>query len=131
MEPLHIEATKSTPAIFFREDTHAIEIAGESYPENAAAFFGPVFSWFTRFWEEDSSRYLVVDIALMYFNSSSSKILMNLFDMFEDQVADGWRICVNWHYHEDNDTVLECGEELLEDYDGFEFNLVRIADGND
>jgi hypothetical protein len=131
MEPLHIDATKSTPAVCFREDTHILEITGESYPENAAAFYGPIFDWLLRFLQNGLPRSLIVDIMLVYFNSSTSKILMNLFDSFEDAAENGWQILVNWRYHEDNETALECGEEFREDYDSFGFNLVRMKDEND
>jgi len=130
MEPLHIDATKSTPAVHFNGDVNILELAGESYPENAARFYGPVYDWLSRFLQDTEPRVLLVKIALLYFNSSSSKALMNLFDRFEEAVDDGWRISVDWCYHEDNDTALECGEEFREDYDSFEFNLVSLPEGS-
>ena len=42
MEAIIIEATKSSPFIYIDPATHLIQIKGESYPENAAKFFGPI-----------------------------------------------------------------------------------------
>ena len=42
--PLFIAATPSSPEIDFRFEQHTLSIKGESYPENAAAFYGPLIA---------------------------------------------------------------------------------------
>ena len=69
---------------------------------------------------------LTVNIEMIYFNSSSSKVLMNLFDMLDEKAAAGIKIVINWLYDEENDIALEYGEEFLEDLEDATFNLVRI-----
>ncbi len=69
-----------------------------------------------------------IDMEIIYFNSSSSKALMNLFDLFEEAAQSGKQIQINWRYHEENDTALECGEEFKEDLEAVEFNLVKISE---
>ena len=128
MESLAIEATKSSPHIHFDAENHILEIKGESYPENAAKFYTPIFSWLEAYIEELEDNVATVNLEINYINSSSSKILMNFFDMLEEAVETGKKILVNWHYHEDNDTALECGEEFQEDLNRLQFNLVKIVD---
>jgi hypothetical protein len=41
MEPLFIAASPTSPEVDFRFEQHTLSIKGESYPENAAAFYGP------------------------------------------------------------------------------------------
>ena len=77
---------------------------------------------------QDDNKYLRVDMELLYFNSSSSKALMNMFDYLESAAERGWRIVVNWIYQEENETSLECGEEFQEDCRAVEFNLVAVSD---
>jgi hypothetical protein len=36
------------------------------------------------------------------------------------------RYVVNWKYHADNNTALECGEEFQEDLENVAFNLVEL-----
>lgn len=127
MDSLHIEATKSTPYIHYGADENILDIMGESYPENAAAFYSPVFRWLDEFLAEYPNRSLTVNIELLYFNSSSSKALMNLFDRFENAAENGWTITVNWIYQMENETARECGEEFQEDYDVIAFNMTAIS----
>ncbi|KJU83979.1 protein containing Domain of unknown function DUF1987 [Candidatus Magnetobacterium bavaricum] len=100
-------------------------IKGECYPENAAAFFTPIFAWLEAFLSLGQSQGLVFDIELLYFNSSSSKALLNLFSMLERHLPER-DISVNWRYRADNETALECGEEFKEDAPALIFNLVEL-----
>jgi hypothetical protein len=62
---------------------------------------------------------------IIYFNSSSSKALMNFFDLLDEAVAAGRKIAVNWIYDAGNESALEYGEEFKEDLESLEFNLVE------
>jgi len=128
MENLIIEAAKSFPYIHFDPAENTLEIRGESYPENAAKAYAPMFAWLEEYLQGLQDEVVRVDFEITYFNSSSSKILMNFFDMLENAAQDGKKIVVNWHYHEDNETALECGEEFMEDMELAEFNLREISD---
>lgn len=41
---LHISGTSCTPVVDFHFDTHRLYLSGESYPENAAAFYRPLLT---------------------------------------------------------------------------------------
>ncbi len=131
MEKLIVEATKSSPFVHFDHEKHTLEIKGESYPENAAKTYAPMFDWLEEYLMGLKEEVVQVNLEITYFNSSSSKILINFFDMLEDAARDGKKIVVNWHYHEDNETALECGEEFMEDMNLVEFNLREISDTDD
>jgi hypothetical protein len=128
MENLIIKATKSSPAICLDAQTRILEISGESYPENAANFYTPVFEWIDRFFGQMNNAPVTVNITLHYFNSSSSKVLMDIFDRLEKAQTDGTPIVVNWRYHEENDTAVECGEEFKEEIECIAFNMVGFND---
>jgi hypothetical protein len=125
MDNLIIEATKSSPAIRFNSMERVLEITGESYPENAAKFYAPVFAWLESFLPTLEPGYqLVVNLTITYFNSSSSKALMNFLGALETAQIEGKSIVVNWYYDPDNDTALECGEEFMEDCCDLNFVLI-------
>ena len=128
MEAFLIEATKSSPYIHFDPEGHTLEIRGESYPENAIKFYAPMFTWLKAYLEDLGDDEVKVDLGFIYFNSSTSKILMNFFDLLEEAVERGKKILVNWHYHEGNDTALECGEEFQEEINNLQFNCVKVSD---
>lgn len=127
MQELIIEASKSSPRIHFDPSAHVLEMRGESYPENAATFYAPVFTWLAAYLAGLGEEPVTVNLTISYFNSSSSKALMNLFDMLDDACRVGRRITVNWRYDPENETALECGEEFKEDVCDLPFNLVSFA----
>ena len=128
MEQLIIEATKSSPQINFNANDNLLSISGESYPENTAAFYQPVLDWVQRFLQLENNRNITLVIELLYFNSSSSKVLSDIFDQLEEAVDREASITINWRYHHENDMSLEYGEEFQEDYEKIIFNLIEFGD---
>jgi hypothetical protein len=120
------EQTKSTPWIKFDPAQNILEIKGESYPENSAKFYSPMLEWLEAYLQEVDEGPVYVDIELVYFNSSSSKILMNFFDLLEDAAQGGLQVNIEWKYHQDNEIALECGEEFEEDLEHVAFHLVQV-----
>ena len=110
MANLMIEATKSSPYINFDGDKHHLIMKGESYPENIATFYEPVFAWLDTFLSHTKKLELVVDLEIIYFNSSSSKVLMDIFDKLDLAAKTDNGVIINWRYHEENEMALEYGE---------------------
>lgn len=127
MEHVTIEATKSSPFFHIDPVANLIEIKGESYPENAAKFFSPILSSINEYLNSSGATRITVDMHLTYFNSSSSKALLNLFEMLENAASEGKVIVVNWGYHPDNETILEAGEEFRDEAPALTFNFVEIS----
>lgn len=126
MNSLMIEATRSSPTIQFDADHHRLSIRGESYPENAAAFYAPVFAWLKTFLVGlDPVVEVQIDLEILYLNSSSTKVMLNFLDLLEQAAQDGKRIRVNWFYDPDNEAVLECGQDFSEELQVLTFNLVE------
>lgn len=134
-EKLVIEAGKDTPRICFDAEAKLLEIAGDSYPENAALFYGPVFAWLEHFLQllRDAPRHggatlakTLVRIQVNYLNSSSSKVMLNFFDRLDAAVAEGLPMEVQWLYFRGNETLHECGEEFSDDLQCLPFALVPI-----
>ena len=71
---------------------------------------------------------LVMDVEMLYFNSSTAKALMNIFRLLETAAQEGVKVTINWWYHEDDDTMRESGEDFAEDFEKAGFNLRRLAD---
>lgn len=126
MNHLIIEKTEATPGICFDPASGLLELRGESYPENTAEFYAPVFEWLRKYLP--ASLDTTVNMEIIYFNSSSSKALMNFFDLLDDSAATGKKIAVNWFYDAGNESALEYGEEFKEDLNRLEFNLVEKND---
>ena len=128
MTKYSVQATKSSPGIEFDPETMIFEIKGESYPENCWAFYSPMFNWLEMFFGQANGARVEINMEIIYFNSSSSKTFMDLFDMLDDQAERGKDIVVNWRYHEENESAMECGEEFMEDVSNISFNLIEYTD---
>jgi len=128
MTKYSVKATASSPLINFDPEAGSFEIKGESYPENCWAFYSPMFDWLKRYFDSVNGSLVEIDMEIIYFNSSSSKTFMDLFEMLDDQAERGKNIVVNWRYHEENESAMECGEEFMEDVERIKFNLVEFTD---
>ena len=128
MDILDIAATKSTPRVLFNPSTHICMMIGESYPENSAVFYTPVFEWIHEFLANLEDNKAVFKFNLIYFNSSTSKALMDLFEIFEKHVDGGKQIEVEWYHHPEDEAALEYGEEFKEDVESLSFAIVAQED---
>jgi hypothetical protein len=125
MDSLSVPATKFTPEIFLSEKKNLLQFTGESYPENTAEFYRPVFKWINEYLKILTSQPVTVNIEISYFNSSSSKVLMDIFDNFEEVAEQGKNITINWFYRGGDDATYEYGEEFKEDLASVSFNLIQ------
>jgi hypothetical protein len=124
MENLRIEATIVTPEVDFNCETNRLKIAGESYPENVTAFFEPIVAWLKEYLASGSGRAIEVDIELIMFNSSTSKMLMDVLFMLDEASENEGMITLNWRYDADNDMVEMFAEDFDEDFAGLTVNQV-------
>ncbi len=123
MDNLSIEATKSTPSIFFDAKNNLLEMTGESYPENPVAFYSPILEWLKSYLEQ-LKQPATLDMTLEYLNTSSSKTMMRILDIIEKAFKEGKEITINWHYDKENEAAQECGLEFKEDLE-LPFNIIE------
>ncbi len=112
MEHLYIEGTKMTPNVILDSDKKVYSITGNSRPENPLEFYKPIFKWLTNYLEKTEEK-TVFEVQLYYFNTSTSKVLLDLFELFE-KFAEIKDIHVVWYYQSDDEEMQEAGEELLD-----------------
>ena len=124
MNDLIIDPTRCTPGVRFYFSKHQLEISGESYPENTSEFYGPVFDQLKTYFSGLGEQAVTLTIHLRYFNSSSSKIFINLFDFLEEWAEKGRNITVNWLYGAGDVDAREFGEEFSDDQESDAFRLV-------
>ena len=125
METLSIQASKYTPEIELNAETNRLSIKGKSYPENTFDFYSPVIAWLKVYFEQETLAKTNVDFDIIYFNSSSSKLFFDLFDLLEEAQDDGKEITVNWYYDEENESAEEAGEDFKEDFEEMDFNIIK------
>ncbi len=125
MENLIIEETKYTPSIKLDAVKGTIELIGKSYPENTFEFYKPMMEWVENYFDGKEAEKTVINLEIIYFNSSSSKLFFDFFDLLEEAHNNGKNVEVNWIYDEENESALEAGEDFKEDFEELKFNLVK------
>lgn len=130
MKPLLIQQTQSTLGVDFDPARGLLILRGESYPEDALKFFTPVIQWLTAYLAQlDNGDVVNVDMDIVYFNSSSSKALMNIFETLEEAAARGVEVNITWHCHKENEVARECGDEFGEDLCRSNFTMALYEEG--
>ena len=110
MDPIIIEGTPKTPTVNFDAATGKIEIKGRSIPENSIEFYKPLVDWLEAYGASVQAN-TVVNIQLEYFNTSSSKCILDIFKKLENIAKAGSEVIINWYYEEDDEDMLEAGED--------------------
>lgn len=123
MEKLEVQKTISTPHMIINEETNYLLLSGESFPENIVNFYAPLTAWLEGYLATDFPSF-TFDCHLVYFNSSTSKLLMNILGAMDEAAARGKDVTVNWHSSKENDVIIECGEEFGEDFTRMKFNII-------
>lgn len=126
MEAISIEGTPKTPTIKFDPATGVLELKGRSIPENSIEFYKPIIDVLDKY-AASPKPVTNVNVQLEYFNTSSSKCILDLFKKLEQIKNNGSNVTINWHYEEDDEDMLEAGE----DYQAIinvPFKMIQIAE---
>jgi len=109
MEKIEIEGTAKTPTVKL-DPSGIIELKGRSIPENSIEFYKPLMDWLEEYEKNPQSK-MVVHVQLEYFNTSSSKCILDLFKKLESIRQKGVDVLIKWYYEEDDEDMLEAGED--------------------
>lgn len=110
MGKVAIEGSAKTPTVSFDPDNGIMELKGRSIPENSIEFYKPVVDALDEY-SKNPKEVTKVNIQLEYFNTSSSKCILDLFKKLENIHKEGKEVVINWHYEEDDEDMLEAGED--------------------
>ena len=112
MQVIKIDGTDDTPQVILdaNPENPIMEISGRSLPEDVVAFFDPILEWLDEY-AEDPLEQTVLNIKLEYFNTASSKLILDILLKLEDMADDGKDVLVRWHFPDDDEDMEEAGEE--------------------
>ena len=126
MESIFIEGTQKTPSVKFDSETGIIEIKGRSIPENSIEFYKPLVDWLEEYAKKPFEK-TQVNVQLEYFNTSSSKCILDVFKKLEAIHKTKHDVIINWYYEEDDEDMLEAGEDY-ESIIRVPFKMIEIVD---
>lgn len=113
METIKIQGTEDTPKIILDAENEIMEISGRSLPEDVSAFYEPVLNWLNEY-AENPNKKTIFNFKLTYFNTASSKLLLDILMKLEEMHENGNDVLIRWHYPEDDEDMEEAGEEYAD-----------------
>ena len=113
MNPIIISATEDTPGIRLDAASGIFEISGRSLPEDVVKFYKPILDWLDEY-AQSPSESTVFNFKLQYFNTASSKIILDVLMKLEGMHDAGKKISIKWHYPSDDEDMMEAGEEYAD-----------------
>lgn len=113
MEPLILKETEDTPSVVLDRNKNQYEFSGRSLPEDVIVFFQPVMDWIEKYSKEPGDE-MIWKFKLEYFNTASSKILLDILMKLEEIKGKGTNILIQWYYDKTDTDMLEAGEEYKE-----------------
>jgi len=124
LSKLELKATRDTPEIIFNPATSQFEISGNSLPEDTSKFFDPVLDWMEEY-VKSPNKNTILKCQLEYFNSSSAKMLYQLFIELEKIKEFGSDVKINWYYEPGDSLIEEKGLEYHSILD-LPFEMVEV-----
>jgi len=111
------------PIISFNYETGICEISGESYMEETYKFYEPVINWIKEYCE--GNKPITLNIKLTYFNTSSSRFILEILDTLKNYQKTGAVVTINWFYTADDPDIITEISDFMEET-GTQINMFTI-----
>jgi hypothetical protein len=105
---LSIEATETTPKVHFDSVENNLEISGCCVPENGMEFYAPLYNWLDSYLMSKPSQ-INVNIRLDYFNTTSSKCILDFLFRLQRYKNEKVDLQINWFFQDGDDDLEEAG----------------------
>ncbi len=132
MENIKIEGKHGEyfiPTVDFNAETGICEICGESFLEDTREFYTKLNEWLKKY-DEITTQKLTFNFKLTYFNTSSSRCILDLLNILKDMADNGKEVEVNWYYQQDDEDMQEEVEDFIYDSQ-VEINLFPFENDKD
>lgn len=129
MDILELEAKNHTPYIKLDHTTGIMEFKGRSTPENSVEFYDPINKWLNQLISESITLPVVVMLKFEYFNTSSSKCILDVLKKFAELKKSGIEVKVQWFYEEDDDDMKESAEDYS-DIVKIPFEIIEVPEAD-
>lgn len=111
MDTFRLESTPRTPLVNLNPESGVFEMKGKSIPENSTVFYKAMFDWLNAYLEQPAGK-TVLNIQMDYFNTSSSKSVVDFFKKLESLHKSGkGEVEINWLHNEEDEDMQEAGED--------------------
>ncbi|MGE0637608.1 MAG: DUF1987 domain-containing protein [Bacteroidia bacterium] len=109
---MKIAPTGNTPLIEFDAEAGVLRIEGKSIAEDAQAFYKPLIEELGEYIKNPQLQ-TTVHLKLVYFNTSSSKSILDVLRKLE-VLKTRSEVIIKWYYEKEDEDMLEVGEDYRE-----------------
>jgi len=113
MNTIKIQGTDDIPTVILDAENNIYQFSGRSLPEDVVDFYDPILEWFDAFMESEKES-IEIDFKLEYFNTASSKLILDIFLKLEEMQEHGKKVSVKWYFPEEDEDMEEAGEEYAD-----------------
>jgi hypothetical protein len=110
MEVISIKGTQETPEVMLDSSKGVFEVSGKSLPEDVKEFYNPLLKWFDEYAKKPNPQ-TVLKIKMDYFNTASSKMILELFEVVKKAHTAGSETIIEWYYQEDDEDMQDAGQD--------------------
>jgi hypothetical protein len=111
LNPYTAEQSAKTPMIHFSAIDGVFELKGKSIPENAIVYYKPLIAWLDEYIQNPVAN-TKLTVQLDYFNTSSSKCIVDIFKKLELIPKNGkGQASITWKHDAIDDDMQEAGED--------------------
>jgi hypothetical protein len=113
METLRLDPTDDSPQVILDKENNQFEISGKSLPEDVVDFYQPVLDWLGNYRSDPNPR-TEFTFKLIYFNTASSKLILDILLILEEMIEEGKEVMVKWLSMQRDEDMHEAGKEYDE-----------------
>ena len=122
---LTIEGKRRSLKVDINSRTGVFLFAGVSLPENTNAFFQPILVEMEKYLTNPLDM-TVINFHIEYLNTSSALFLRRIVMLCEEKLKKNGFV-VNWHYEEDDEDILEFGNDFNQILKNTDIQMVKVS----
>lgn len=113
------------PEVDFNSDKGVCTLKGESFIEGVSDFYNPLLDWLKEYTNKYNT--LTFNFKLTYYNTSSSKKIIEILKILKHFKSQGGHLTINWYYYEKDTDIIEDAEDFML-ISELQFNLTELKE---
>ncbi|MBL4716744.1 MAG: DUF1987 domain-containing protein [Bacteroidia bacterium] len=127
MKDLNIKGDADSPTIELDKQAGALEISGNSAPENPTSYYQPITDWLNNYTNNPFPK-LTVKFKYVYYNTATSIMILKIIQMLDELNEKGHEVKIDWYCEEYDEGMQESGEIFAEILEHAEMEVIVYKD---
>jgi len=120
---MQITETNDSPYFLLDKNTGIIMLKGKSTLILTMNFYEPIIE-LIKIYVDTKPQYTKMIVDLEFFNTSSSKYILLIFQELRQLISMNLKVEVDWYYTDDDESMYEAGGDYSDIVKDLPFNLI-------